>query len=313
MKAARPGPQRGMTLVELMVAMTIGLVILAGVASLFASSNAGYTAQADTAAADESGRYALDVIGGAVRQSAYVDWLAADAGAADAPPRLEGLDAQSISKTGEGIDNPLAASVNGSDVLAVRFAGAGKPPRGDGSMLNCAGFGASAQQEGWSIFYLARGADGAGELRCKYRASGGGWSADALVDGVDAFQVLYGLDTDEPRDGVPNRYVSATAIDALDSALVLVGANDQERQRDRNRRTHWKRVASVQVALLLRGARNDRGKGTRVYDLFGPSYGAAFGVADPGVRLTEAQLAGAQAHRDRRLFTAVVALRGAGR
>ncbi|HEY1145026.1 MAG TPA: PilW family protein, partial [Allosphingosinicella sp.] len=221
-------------------------------------------------------------------------------------------DAKSISKAGEGIDNPLAASVNGSDVLSVRFPGAGTAPRGDASMLNCGGFGIPGNAEGWSIFYVARGSDGSGELRCKYRASGA-WSADALIDGVDGFQLLYGLDTDEPRDGVPNRYVNATAIDALDDSLVLAGANEDERRRDRYRRSYWKRVVSVQVALLLRGARSARGSGTRTYDLFGPAYGAAYGLTDSGVRLTEAQLAGRMGNRARRLFTATIALRGGAR
>lgn len=294
---------RGMTLVELMIAMTLGLLILAGVARLFASANTGYAAQAASAQAGEAARFALDVVGSALRQSAYVDWSAGTA-TDESPPRLAGLDAKSIGKAGDGIANPLPASVNGSDVLSVRFAGAGKAPHGDGSMLNCGGFGVAAQKEGSSIIYVARGTDGAGELRCKYRSSGS-WSVDALVDGVDSFQVLYGLDTDEPRDGVPNRYVNATAIDALDDALVLAGATDAERQR----RSYWKRVVSVQVALLLRGAKSDPG-GARTYEMFGPAYAAASGASDPGVSLTETQLAGRERHRERHLFTATIALRG---
>lgn len=300
----------GVTLVELMIAMTIGLLILAGIARMFATANVGYAALADTAQAGESGRFALDIIGNALRQSAYVDW-SANVPADDAAPRLAGLDAKSISKAGEGMTAPLAAAVNGSDVLSLRFAGAGKAPRGDGSMFNCGGFGVPAQQEGWSIFYVARGTDGTGELRCKYR-SGGGWSVDALIDGVDGFQVLYGLDTDEPRDGVPNRYVNATTIDALDSSLVLAGATEGERLRERNRRSYWKRVVSVQVALLLRGARSET-TAARTYELFGPAYAAAAGATDLGVRLTESQLAGKAQQRQRHLVTATFALRGGAR
>ncbi len=297
----------GMTLVELMVAMTLGLLILAAVARLFASAHAGYAAQIGTAQAGESGRFALDVIGVALRQSAYAD---PPPGAVpdDIPPHLSGLDAKSLSKAGDGIANPLTAAVNGSDVLAVRFAGAGKAPHGDGTMLNCGGFGVAAQQEGWSIFYVARATDGSGELRCKYR-SGGGWSADALAEGVDGFQVLYGLDTDEPHDGVPNRYVNASAIDALDNALILAGATEAERRRERNRRSYWKRVVSVQVALLLRGAPSGSGR-TRSYDLFGPGYTAAAGAGDPGVRLAETELAGSGHYRERHLVASTFAVRG---
>jgi type IV pilus assembly protein PilW len=312
---ASSGARRGFTLVELLVAITIGLFILTAAGALFTSSNAAYVAQGDTAGADEAGRYALDVIGRALRQSAFVDWEHVDLGAAidtAAPARLAGLDGRSISKNSDGIADPLAESVNGSDVLAVRFPGAGPAPHGDGSMLTCAGFSVAADEEGWSIFYVARGSDGAGELRCKYRA-GGGWGADAVISGVDGFQVLYGLDTDEPADGVPNRYVNATAINDLDAALILAGSTATERGQDLLRRTRWKRVVSVQYALLLRGAKSDDRGRERVYNLFGPDYGDAYGAIDPGTRLHEDSLAGRSAARERRLFMTTVALRGGAR
>ena len=50
-------------------------------------------------------------------------------------------------------------------------------------------------RRGWSIFYVAANGDGEAELRCKYRGASG-WGADAIVRGVDSFQVLYGVDTD---------------------------------------------------------------------------------------------------------------------
>jgi type IV pilus assembly protein PilW len=306
--------ERGLSLAELLVAMTISLFVLLAAAALFASANGAYVAQGELASAEEGGRYALELIGRAVRQSAWADWEKLNvSGGIDpnAPARLAGLDARSLSKTGNGIADPLPASVNGSDVLAVRFDGAGAAPKGDGSVLSCAGFPVNEQAEGWSIFYVARSAEGEAELRCKYRGAGA-WAADAVVAGVDSFQVLYGLDTDEPGDGVANRYVNATAIDALDGALALAGASAAEREQDLHRRTYWKRVVSVQYALLLRGAKAAPADTVRVYDLFGPEYGAAYGSTDAGTRLREDQLAGRSAPSERRLFTATVALpRGA--
>jgi type IV pilus assembly protein PilW len=308
--------QRGLTLIELMLALTIGMVLLLGAMAMFTSSNARYIAQGETAEADEGGRYALDVIGRAIRQAAYIDWEKANVGAGidtAKPARLAGLDARSISKTSDGIANPLSAAVNGSDVLAIRFPGSGAAPKGDGSMLNCAGFAVKENDEGWSIFYVARDADGNGELRCKYRGASS-WSADAVVPGVDGFQVLYGVDTDEPADGVPNRYVNATAIAALDAGLVLNGATATEREKDLNRRTWWKRIVAVQYALLLRGARRAQdAEGIAAYDLFGPAYADAYSALDPGTRLSEQALAGRQSPRERRLFRATVALSGAAR
>lgn len=308
--------QRGLTLAELLVAITVGLFVLLAAASLLASAHASYLAQGESAETEEGGRYALDMIARAVRQAAWADWESVnpvDGIDATAAARLAGLDARSLGKTSDGIADALPASVNGSDVLAVRFAGAGAAPKGDGSVLSCAGFPVHEHLEGWSIFYVARSAEGDAELRCKYRGTGA-WGADAVVAGVDSFQVLYGLDTDDPADGVPNRYVNATAIGALDAALVLNGANAAEREQDLHRRTHWKRVVSVQYALLLRGAKAARAADkARVYDLFGPEYGAAYGETDKGTRLREDLLAGRSAPRERQLFAATVALRGGPR
>lgn len=306
--------QRGVTIVELMVSMALGLAVLVAAGALLVSANRAYVVQVESAAVDEGGRYALEMIARAVRQAAYIDWEHLDRAHGPngaAPARLAGLDARSLSKGGNGIANPLAASVNGSDVIAVRFAGAGPAPNGDGSALSCAGFPVPEDDEGWSIFYVARNEQGEAELRCKYRGAGS-WSADAVISGVDGFQVLYGLDTDTPADGVPNRYVNASAVNALDAALVLAGANAAELARDFNRRTHWKRVASVQVALLLRGTRVNGGEAP-TYDLFGPDYGEAFGASDRGARLREAELALVGGPRERRVFAMTVALRSGAR
>jgi type IV pilus assembly protein PilW len=304
--------QRGMTLVELMVSMTIGLAVTLAAGSLLLSANAAYATQEDAAAMADGGRYALEVIGRAVRQAAYANWEQVDIAAGldtAGPNRVEGLDASSVSKTSNGIADPLPAAVNGSDVLALRFAGAGPAPGGDGSMTDCAGFPVHGQEEGWSIFYVARGSDGEYELRCKYRGAAG-WGADAIVAGVDSFQVLYGLDTDGEPDGVANQYMNASAVRTLDAALVLAGADAAQRELDRLRRTHWKRVVSIKVALVLHGLGPRRGgRESAVYDAFGAAYGDRFGASDAGSRLREDGLPAALRTRERKLFGATIVLR----
>lgn len=294
--------QRGVALPELLVSATLGLAVLLGAGTLMLSSNGAYVAQAESASAEEGARYALDMVARAVRQAAYVDWEDPSAAAADAgPARIAGLDARSLPRNGGGIGGALADAVNGSDVLALRFTGAGDPPGGDGSMLSCAGFAVHRHEEGWSIFYVARSEAGDTELRCKYKGASG-WSADAVIAGVDTFQVLYGLDTD--ADGAPNQYVNADAIAALDAALALSGASASEREADLHRRTWWKRVASVQVALLLRGART-RDQANDAYHLFGRAYRHD---ADPGTLLVQDALSAGE-RRERHLFSTTIALR----
>lgn len=303
MSAARHGRQAGISLAELLVSLALGLGVLLAGAVLMTGANKAYVAHEDAAGIDDGGRYALALIGRAVRQGAFVDWEShGGAGPGnEAPAPLAGLDSRSLARTSAALDDPLADAVNGSDVLAVRYPGAGPAPDGDGSVIDCAGFPVHGAKEGWSIFYVARNADGLAELRCKYRGAAN-WSADAIVAGVDGFQVLYGLDSDTPADGIPNRYVNAGAIAALDAALA---------PGQRKEKSWWKRVASVQVALLLHGERPPAAPQPDGYALFGPAYSAAQGAGDPGVQLEQADLRGRGPARSHKLFTAVFAL-GAG-
>jgi type IV pilus assembly protein PilW len=302
--------QGGATLAELMVASAIGMAAMLMAAGLLMSANAAYVAQVEASALDDGGRYALEIITRAVRQAAFVDWERAAAGAdGGAPAHIGGLDARSLSRATYGISDPLPDAVNGSDVLAVRYAGTGPADGGDGSAINCAGFGVGAQDDGWSIFYVGRNARGEAELRCKYRGKTS-WGADAVIGGVDSFQVLYGLDTDDPRDGVANHYVSAAVLEALDGALVLSGATAAARARERSRRTHWKRVAGVRIALLLHGAPASRVDAEpAVFDLFGRAYSDGAGAGDSGVRIDEARLPEAMQRRERRMYATTVLLR----
>lgn len=299
--------QRGLTVIELMVAMALGLMVLLATGSLLIGSTRAHAALVEASEMDDSGRYAMDALARAVRMAAHVDWELNPELDPEAPARIAGFDAASLSRTDPGIDTLLPDAANGSDVLALRFPGSGDAPDGDGATLDCAGFPVNRDKEGWSIFYVARNAQGALELRCKYRGHSN-WSSDAVAGGVDSFQVLYGLDTDD--DGTPNRYVNAGALQALDAGLLLSGATPEERAAELRRRTHWKRVATVRVALLLHGPNAEAGLGRNiVHDLFGPDYGAAFASTDRGTRLAEMELAGrARDVRMRKVYEVTVAL-----
>lgn len=54
--------QRGFSLVELMVALVLGLVLITGVIQIYLSTKAGYNLQTGMARAQENGRYAVDFL-----------------------------------------------------------------------------------------------------------------------------------------------------------------------------------------------------------------------------------------------------------
>jgi len=287
--------QSGFGLSELIVAAALGLLLTLVAASLLVAANANFLNTGASTRVDDSGRFALAILGQALRQAGYdgdagtgahassgpgsgpgpgpgTDPAAGSApgpapssgsGPDISPPPIVGLDAASLKAAGAGIDNPLPSEVNGSDVLAIHFKGSA-----DGASVNCAGF-EEGGEHAWSIFYVAEGADGAAELRCKYRGKTS-WASDAIIRGVDSFQLLYGLDTDTPRDDIPNLYVSASAINVMDADLEPVGATEAERAKDLALKSNWRRVATVRVALLLHGEFGSRPPGSQLlrHELF---------------------------------------------
>lgn len=315
-----PGTCRhaGLTLVELMISLALGLLVALAGASLLLSTKSGYAAQSDASTIEDAGRYALENISRSLRQAAYEDWDTDQApivSRAVYSANIAGFDARSLKSASEGIDMPLAKAVNGSDILAIRFFGSGGGTDGDGTMVNCAGFSvpapasqaAAEDERGWSIYYVAEDATGEPELYCKYRG-GSGWTSQAIARGVESFQVLYGVDTD--GDGVMNRLCTATEVDALDDTLVLEGVNAIERARDRVRKTYWKKVVLVKIALLMRGARIVREDVQKIrYDLFGRDYAATHAAIDVGTTIDEARLGKASKNRMRKVFSGTIQLR----
>lgn len=64
--------QWGMSLVELMVSMTVGLVLLAGVTQLFLSSNLTFSTQTAMSRVQETGRLAIEFLSEDIRMAGYM-------------------------------------------------------------------------------------------------------------------------------------------------------------------------------------------------------------------------------------------------
>ena len=278
--------QTGLAVTEVLIAMALSLLVVLAAASLLHASNGDFLHNGANTRVDDNGRFALAIIGQALRQAGYPG-EPGEQSAAGTPIAVDGRDAASVASNSNGLGTALPA-INGSDAIAIRYAPAAIGGAAGGAMLNCAGFPSASGEWAWSIFYVARASDGIAELRCKYKGENG-WGSDAIVRGVDAFHVLYGIDTDSPRDNIPNLYLAASGIDALDAALPAS---------ERVMRPYWQRVTSVRFALLLHGERGSRtGYALGGYELL------------PGVRIDEASLPEPMQRRARRLFTATVALR----
>ena len=123
--------QRGLSLVELLVAITIGLFLLGGVISIFLSSKVTYFANEKTARLQENGRVALDLLAHDIRAAGYMGCAKGGfSSTLNSPTSLMwnyATPLQGFESTGTNTWSPAyvagtlsPAPVSGSDIIVVR-------------------------------------------------------------------------------------------------------------------------------------------------------------------------------------------------
>lgn len=299
--------QFGMTLVELMIALTLSLLVLLAATAMLLSTSSLYRSEDEIGRLQDGGRMSIELISRLVRQTEYENWDKADGAIVNAmafrekngfrlSPAITG--ANDVRVDG---DHPADSSkdkpggVNGSDAIRLRYFGASKSDavnEADDSIVDCAGNGirgprnieTAEEDRGSSVIYVARDADGEPNLYCGFKGATG-WASEPLVKGIESLQILYGLDTGV-QDSYPNTYVPASQI--TDDAT-------------------WRRVVAVKISLL---ARSDKAvnapDSAEQFNLFGSGY---VGVKDPGTVIKVASLSSAVRGRLRKVYTTTVFLR----
>jgi type IV pilus assembly protein PilW len=297
--------QGGLTLVELMISLVLGMLIVAAAIMLMLSSKSSYVVEDDSARLLDSGRYAIESMSRALRQVGFEDIATNGVPIVALPtstPNITGLDASTYGDAAAGgLPAPSAVTVSPSDILQVRFFGAG-----DGTILDCTGAAVSAAttssaidtERGWSVFFVKPGADGDAELHCGHLNAAGVFESLPIAGGVESFQVLYGVDAG--GDATPDRFYTADEISALDAAAGALPTSAG---------SSWKNVATVKISLLLKGQAHTEFEDQTI-PLFGSDYANA---GDQGSVVNVQRLPPDQQRRIRKLFTTVIQLRNSAR
>lgn len=71
MKYANKQKQRGFSLIEVMIALVLGLILLGGAVSIFINNNAVYRLESELSRMQETGRFLIDMISKEVRMAGY--------------------------------------------------------------------------------------------------------------------------------------------------------------------------------------------------------------------------------------------------
>lgn len=270
------GQQAGFTLVELMVAIVLILLIVLVATGVLLASKSSFATNDSVSQLQDQSRFGTYVLRRLSEQAGYEDYTNPNGSnrASDAVTDAAALIAAATpcySVDVCGINNRRVNAnqvINGAagrtgtftdgqgnsittDTLVIRFQGRSLPTdvtQPDGSMIDCAGNGQAApmpnssavSSRAISVFYVDYSATtGEPELMCSYIGTTGAVGSISLVRGIDTFQVLYGLDTND--DSVPEAYVRA---DQIPAAAAAAGVTQQ---------TMWRRVRAVRFGMILRG------------------------------------------------------------
>ena len=305
--------QSGLTLLELLVALGLGLIVVTIAATALLVGQRGYRAVDATTALRDRERFATDLISRVVVQAGYQDFgtakvalrSTATALGSDPEPDIYGwnnavykLPDDLLLSTGTKIttDNRPGecgsvtdtSCLNGSDVLVVRFQGVSTVSGGniaDNTMINCAGQGEAGLVTGGlneraiSMFHVARGTNGEPALYCSYYTAGAWVAAAPMIEGVETFQVLYGT------DGVTAATVPSAAAGAQDSVAdrwlradqLTVSGNPAAT------RENWRRARAVKIGMVLRAPASSAPQSTTA--TFAPLGSLYASSADAGTNL----------------------------
>ncbi|MFZ6750114.1 PilW family protein [Undibacterium sp. Ren11W] len=243
---------QGFTLIELMVSITIGLIILLFITSLFVNSKASYDIGDDSSRLQEDGRYAMGVIGRNIIQAGYGKLLTAtttDFVKADGSP------AQAMKGCNSGFADPKATSLDpvcgtsGKPAFQIRYrvddtynanTGVGADCNGQNAAMKNADGSANTTATDPGIvtnrFYLAtKSGESTTSLYCN--GSGAFTNPQPILSNVEDMLITYGADTS--GNFTPDQYTTdATVIEALP-----ISPN--------NNKTNWNQIISVKVCLQV--------------------------------------------------------------
>ena len=230
--ALRYRRMQGLSLVEVMVSLVIGLVVVGAVLVSYITAGTTGRQQAAYAEMNENAQLALTLI---ARDLLLAGFAAPTGVAAGGLSFTRTYASRPVFGCRTGFASPstmgaVACGAGGSDALEVVYQadGANSVPTASGVPTDCLGNGladAGGFYLAYNRYYLAS-SSGRSELHCASRQGAGG---QPLVDNVEGMSVWYGeANAGSPRTVV--RYVRADVV------------------------SDWGRVLSVRVCLLMRSS-----------------------------------------------------------
>jgi type IV pilus assembly protein PilW len=186
--------QSGFTLVELMIAILIGLFLIGGMLTLTSAMKRTYTIQGGLSQVQDNERVAFTVMSGVIEKAGYFT-NPLQYTAATALPAIGSSWAAGQPVYGVGNSSP-------TETLSVRYMTTGS----DG-VLNCLGASSATPVTWINTFSL----DGNGNLQCTVTTNGVAGQPGTLMTGVQSMMFYYGVAT---SGASVNNYLDAPTVTA---------------------------------------------------------------------------------------------------
>jgi type IV pilus assembly protein PilW len=215
MRSPRSGRNLGFTLVELMVAVTIGLLLTIAVAQLFVGSRQSYATTDDMARMQENMRFTHDVLSRTARMAGYMAY-----------PGDSAVDVEDL----KGVFGPTNLALDGTDgnnsltdvttpdTLIVSYQGtgdiAGTP---DGATTDCQGTPIGTLATATNIYSI--GPDPVTSVPALLCRTSPGGTDVAIITDVENMQILYGEETS--GDFTADKYVPRNMVSNIDRVVSL--------------------------------------------------------------------------------------------
>ena len=200
---------RGMTLIELMISIVLGLLLVAVVIQIYVGSKSTYNKQEDLSRLQENGRVAIDVIGRMARVSGFKSNPAADY--------------STIFPTSAPAITGTAGVAGSSDSLTIRFQGSGTGAGGagaaDGSVVDCLGVTYDSNVTIFNRLYVANNATTTRPGVFCDTTNDSTVNGTEVVSEIENMRILYGVDIS--GDGIVDYYVPAGLVGNFDQVASL--------------------------------------------------------------------------------------------
>jgi type IV pilus assembly protein PilW len=213
---------RGFTLVEMMIALVLGMVITGALLAIFMSSKRTYSTTEAMSRMQESARFGAQFAARELRMAGYSASTQLGILNRDLLFPASGSFGSGVVVIGTNNDT-TAGLKSGSDSIRIRYTG-----DSNGAVHDCLGNDVPANTQVSAQLSLSSN----NELQC---SDDGGTTQTVLVDGISDFQLKYAVDTSG------DRYADSTGgVAYVDAGSV----------------TNWARVTSVHLALQVAGVNN---------------------------------------------------------